>query len=75
MFGFCLSSGRREPLKRCRLEGKYDFYQHGLIGLADVIVTLVAARTAGPTLPVWASRDKVVFMQCAELRGRNIVEQ
>lgn len=39
IFEFCLSSGRREPLKRCRLEGKYYFYQHWLIGLADVIIT------------------------------------
>lgn len=40
IFEFCLSSGRREPLKRCHLEGKYCFYQHWLIGPADVIITL-----------------------------------
>lgn len=44
--------------------------------LADVIITLrVHVCTMRRTLPVWASGDKVVFMQCAELQGRNIVEQ
>lgn len=50
IFEFCLSSGRREPLKRCRWEGKYYFYQHCLIGLADVIITLhVGVRARGCT--------------------------
>lgn len=63
-------------LKRSGQKGKMVPLSARAHCLADVIITLrVHVCTMRRTLPVWALWDKVVFMQRAELQGRNIVEQ